>query len=108
MTPKDIEEATKKVRSQKPKEGFITVQVSVDWNTRLILPHSDGVALMEALKNAEACKHADYEKSFIGPLETSVLTIAKMSAEEYEHRKIAMLLDVSYRDFLEAKNSPPF
>ena len=108
MTPKDIEEATKKVRSHKPKEGFITVQVSVDWNTRLILPHSEGVALMEALKNVEAYKLNGYEKSFIGPLETSVLTIAKMSAEEYEQRKVAMLLDVSYRDFLEAKNSPPF
>ena len=108
MTPKDIEEAVKKVRSQKPKEGFITVQVSVDWNTRLLLPHADGVALMEALKNAEAYKNADYEKSFIGPLESSVLTITKMSAEEYEHRKIAMLLDVSYRDFLEARNPPPF
>lgn len=108
MTPKDIEEATKKVRSQKPKEGFITVHVSVDWNTRLILPHSDGVALMEALKNVEAYKFNGYEKSFIGPLETSVLTIAKMSAEEYEQRKVAMLLNVSYQDFLEAKNSPPF
>ena len=108
MTPKDIEEATKKVCSQKPKEGFITVHISVDYNTRLILPHSDGVALLETLKNAELWRQTDYEKSLIGPLETSTVVIAKMAGEEYEQRKVAMLLDVSYRDFLEAKNPPPF
>ena len=98
-----VKAAAKAVRSTKAHENFILVEISYD--QKLILPYSDGIALLNALQNAEALKENYGSKPSIAGLERNAIRSAIFSRSEYEHIKIANLLNVSIDDVKNAELS---
>lgn len=88
--------AVKKIKTEKPPENYLTVQISYD--TKLILPHKAGMALIAALENAEMLKEKYSEPCRIVPLEQETLISRMISAQEYQQIKIANLLNVSLEE----------
>lgn len=105
MTPTEIEAALKQVRAQKPKENFMAVRLHLDWNEKLILPHKDALLFMEAMKHAEVVKGYDSDTGHITSPDNGVIAIHSLPAEEYEDRKMALLLNVSYDDMKAARKA---
>jgi hypothetical protein len=101
----NLQEATKKVRAEKPKENFMVVQLDADYRNRLVLPHKDGVTLLEALKAAEML-HDPYDgKRRINEFNRDVLSTSVMSTQEYERHKIAALLDLTIDEVKEMQQA---
>lgn len=88
--------AAKKVSAAKPPENFMVVQLSYD--TRLVLSHKAGLALITALENAELFKESYSEKCKIIPIERDAISTRFMSLQEYQQIKIANILNVSLED----------
>ena len=85
-------EAVKKVKAEKPKDNFMTVHI----DAHLILPHKDGVLLLQALSNAERFPRYYSDPKVIEPLDGDIVTTQPMSWQTYEQHKIAALLGVSF------------
>lgn len=100
----DYLKAKKEVQAMKKKENFMVVRISYDniW----VLPHKEGMALIEALKTAERFDK-DYGAQRIIPLEQDNLRIHLMSAEEYERYKIAALLNITPDEVKEYESPQP-
>ena len=88
--------AAKKVNATKPSENFMVVQFSYD--TKLVLSHKAGLALITALENAELFKESYSDKCRIIPIERDAISTQFMSLQEYQQIKIANILDVSLKD----------
>ena len=88
--------AAKKVNATKPSENFMVVQFF--YNTKLILPHKAGLALLTALENAELFEDSYSDKCRIIPIECDTVSIQFMSLQEYQQIKIANILNVSLED----------
>ena len=88
--------AAKRVSAAKPSENFMVVQISYD--TKLVLSHKAGLALITALENAELFKGSYSDKCRIIPIECDAISIQLMSLQEYQQIKIANILDVSLKD----------
>ena len=88
--------AAKKVNATKPSENFMVVQFF--YNTKLILPHKAGLALLTALENAELFKDSYSNKYRIIPIEHNTVSTQFMSLQEYQQIKIANILNVSLED----------
>lgn len=95
----DYKEALKQVQSHKQKENYLVVKISYD--IQIVLPHSDGIALLNSLKNAEQLHTPYNEPHRIKEIERSKLEVTQMSATEYERFKIAALLGISPAEVLE-------
>ncbi len=89
----DFKEAAKKVQARKTKENFLVFTFGYD--TKIIMPHKDGVALIACMANAEQLHDPYGGKHYIGEMEKTKMQIGQMSQEEYERHKIAALLDIS-------------
>ena len=100
----DYLKAKKEVQAMKKKENFMVVRISYDnvW----VLPHKEGMALIEALKTAERFDK-DYEAQRIIPLNQDNLRINLLSAEEYERYKIAALLNITPDEVKEYETPQP-
>lgn len=101
-----LAEAIKKLRAEKPQENFMVVSFD-GGDVRLILPHKDGVALMNSLANAEMFIDNYRSDKGIHPFKRDSVEATLMSVNEYQTRKIAQLLGVSYDDVLQAQKTPP-
>lgn len=88
--------AAKKVNATKPSENFMVVQLSYD--TKLVLSHKAGLALITALENAELFKESYSDRCKIIPIERDAISTQFMSLQEYQQIKIANILDVSLKD----------
>lgn len=86
-------EALKEVRSKKPKDNFMVIEMS--YNCKLLLPYRDGLSLMSALTNAEKLNDGYGEPHRIVPVERDTIKSHMLSAEEYEVFKLAALLNVT-------------
>ena len=99
----DYKEALKKVQVKKEKEPFMVFKMAYDLN--LIVPHKDGVDLMNALSNAEQL-HIPYNaQHHIGEVKRDQISITTMSREEYERYKIAGLLSITPDEVLSLSKS---
>jgi len=92
MTTK-YQDAAKEIKAKKPAENFMVI--SMGYDSKLILPHKAGVALMAALENAELFKDSWSDKCRIIPLERDSISTGFLSTQEYHQIKIANLLGVS-------------
>ena len=93
MNSEKVLAAEKEVKARKPAENFMVI--SMGYDSKLILPHKAGVALMAALKNAELFKDSWSDKCRIIPLERDSISTGFLSIQEYHQIKIANLLGVS-------------
>lgn len=92
----DYNTAVKKIQVKKVKENFLLITFAYD--LKLVLPHKDGIAFINAMANAEQL-HDPYQKQHgIFELDRSKITINQMSHEEYERYKIANLLNISVEE----------
>jgi hypothetical protein len=86
-------EAVKKAQTKSNKENFMVIETSYD--TKLILPYKDGLALMSALINAEQLHEPYNAQHRISEVRRDAFKSHVMSAKEYERFKIAALLNVT-------------
>jgi hypothetical protein len=98
------EEAKKAVANRKPRENYMVIKFdSMSSCEEIILPHKAGIALMEALSQAELYTHSWGEKPVIKPLETDYVRAATYSHIEYDRLRMAILLGVSPDDLKHAE-----
>lgn len=92
MEAQEYQEAVKKVQSLKAKDNYLLCNVS--WDIKLVLPFKAGLALMEALGQAEKLVEEYSKPPAIQPFDRESISISVLSAKEYEQIRIAQLLKV--------------
>lgn len=92
MDKEKYEAAAKEIKARKPPENYLVVILGYD--TKLILPHKAGIALLTTLENAEVFKDSYSDKCRINPFERDAITSSFLSQQEYQQIKIANLLNV--------------
>lgn len=99
-TKTDIFEAISKVNAARKPNYFI---VELSYNRKLVLPHDAGVALINALKDAELM-HDDYGKDpRIEPLDKDSIRVSSLAHAHYEDIKVANLMGITLQDLHEAR-----
>lgn len=88
----DYLEALAKIQKTEAKDNFIIVKLGYDMH--LILPHKEGMAMMEALKHAERF-NATYNPERIIPLDRDKIEFNILSRAEHECFKLAGLLRIT-------------
>ena len=85
------------------------MQFNLNHNTYLILPHADGVKLLEALERAEYLYTSYSIIPEVRPMGADDLPLQLMSAEERRRLHMAQLLRVPVCDLarVEAEEEPP-
>ena len=97
----NYEQALKKVQAKKTKENYFVFTLAYD--SKLVLPHKDGIILLTALQNAEFLHDPYNGKQSIAELPRDKIQVNQMSQEEYEQFKIAALLDITVAEVKEQK-----
>ncbi len=110
MSEKKLGESMKKRPTDKElltkKDNFIEIQFG--YSNKYVLPHSDGIKFMEALRNAEqkiTCPSGIYAEYIIVPIDDKP-TSQIISQKEYLDMKMAHLLGVTVKE-LNAEPNPP-
>lgn len=86
----------------KPKDNMLVVDV--DYSTRILLPYEDGFLFIKSLKHAEILKKSyDNSDTSIRPMNEDLLKTSAFSYKTYQDIKVAQLMGISYKDFLERK-----
>ena len=101
MAKLTLEEATKVRKTEKAKENYMVVTI----DAKLVMPHRDGVKLIEALASAEKLARYSSDSPPIEPLDEYTVTSRVMSPREYERHKVAQLMGVSLRDVEQAEQA---
>lgn len=85
------------------------MQFNLNHNTYLILPHADGVKLLEALERAEYLYTSYSTVPEVRPMGSEDLPLQLMSAEERRRLHMAQLLRVPVCELarVEAEEKPP-
>lgn len=85
------------------------MQFNLNHNTYLILPHADGVKLLEVLERAEYLYNSYSTIPEVRPMGADDLPLQLMSAEERRRLHMAQLLRVPVCDLarVEAEEEPP-
>lgn len=99
----NLETATKQVRATKRNESYLVF--TFNYGDRYVLPHKDGVALMQTLATAEQIPSyfPSDKPPEIKQMGSSSLRVEPMSPAEYEDIKIAALLGISLNDLQDAR-----
>ena len=92
MEAQDYQAAVKKLQAIKPKDNYLICNIS--WNLKMVLPYKAGMALMEALGQAEKLVEEYGKPPSIQPFDRDQVGITIFSAKEYEQIRIAQLLKV--------------
>lgn len=92
MEAQDYQAAVKKIQATKPKEYYLLCNIS--WNLKIVLPYKAGLALMEALGQAERLVEEYDKPPSIQPFNRDCLHLGVLSAKEYEQIRISQLLKV--------------
>ena len=100
-------EAKAKAMEIDPDPGYM--KFSLNHNTYLILPHADGVKLLEALERAEYLYTSYSTIPEVRPMGADDLPLQLMSAEDRRRLHTAQLLRVPVCELalVEAKEQPP-
>ena len=81
----------KTTTSQKVRENYLVIKFGYDH--KMVLPHAAGLALMQALNQAESLLSGYSAPTRISPMDRDIFSASQMSWEEYEQIKIAALLN---------------
>ena len=96
-TKEDFEKAKKEFEKTPSKSNFLTIKF--DYNFEIIVSYDQGVKFIECLKNAERLSTGkNYNNKLIIPIDTDNIKITTLSYNEYAQCKIAMLLNVNYKE----------
>lgn len=100
---KEYAAALKQVQSTKPKEGYLVFQLG--YENKLVIPHKDGVVLLNSLNLAEQFEEAYNKVPEIKAFDRTKISISRMSCEEYDHIKVAALLGLTLTEVTEASRA---
>ena len=92
MEAQDYQAAVKKIQATKPKENYLLCNIS--WNLKMVLSYKAGLALMEALGQAEQLVEEYGKPPSIQPFDRDRVSLGVLSAKEYEQIRISQLLKV--------------
>lgn len=98
----DIEAAVKQVRSEKPKENFILV--NLDWNTALLLPYKAGIDFINSLSQAFQMENPNHRPRIVS-LNKDQITFRVLSAQEVEDMRVAALLGITLDELKTARQT---
>ena len=100
-------EAELQARGIEVETGYM--QFNLNQNTYLILPHADGVKMLEALERAEYLYTSYSTIPEVRPMGADDLPLQLMSAEERRRLHMAQLLRVPVCELarVEAEEKPP-
>lgn len=104
QTRTDILEAVKKV-NEKTKSNYMIVELS--YNRKLVLTHDAGVALINALKDAEMMVDDYGKEPFIGPLDKDSIRVSSLAHAHYEDIKVARLLNITLQELQTSRIPQP-
>lgn len=90
----DYKEAMKLVKASNKEQRCNYLQITFSYGNSVLLPHDQGVALLECMNHAEQFKSPYNENPTIVPMERDYLEVRQMSQLEYEQIKIAALLQL--------------
>lgn len=94
----NLAEATKKLRAEKAREHYMSFTI----DGSCILPHKAGVALLEAMGQAE--KAPNYQNNYsISSLDRHAVQSSLLTHQDYDRFKLAALMNVRYEDIVEAE-----
>lgn len=96
-------DATKKLKTEKPRENYLVVTI----DARLVMPHRDGLKLIEALASAERLARYSSDTPPIESLDEYTLQSRVMGPEEYRRHKMAQLMGLSLRDLDQVEAETP-
>lgn len=97
------EEASAQVAKEKVTANFM--QLSFGWSCTLILPHKEGLVLLEALRCAEQLENST---DHIQGIAMSAFTVTFLSPEQYRRHKMATLMRISLKELNEPVQDLPF
>lgn len=100
VTQAHLQEAEKKLKASKPREGYLLI--SMGYDRLLVLPHSQGTALLDALAHAEILVDRYSDSRRLEPLEENTFSVYPLSYQERDRIKMANLLGCSYSDLTAA------
>lgn len=100
-------EAEAKVKKLVHDPGYMKITLS--YNTYIIVPHVDGIKILEALGRAEYLETTYSTHPVIRPVGVDALPVNLMSAQERRQLHMAQLLRVPVCDLarVEAEEQPP-
>lgn len=88
-------EAKKKLAAEKPKENYMVMKFTVDYECQLILPHKDGLAIIAAMANAEILNDRYSGQKGIDSIDRETFSSRMISYAEYLRYKMAQLLGIT-------------
>lgn len=98
-----LEEARKIVQAEKPKDNYMLIPFGYD--QKYVVPFKDGVAIINALVNAELFEKSCGFPTKIGPIDPDTFTPSILSKDDYQRIKMAMLLQVHPDELKKASTS---
>ena len=96
-----IREANKAVKSLKPGEQMIYVEIG--YSLKLILPYKDGINLVSCLENAQVLEKEYNKPERVRQFELSELRVSLLSAQAYQDYLMAGLLGVNSSEIKTAR-----
>ena len=87
---KNYVKALKKVKTEKPQEGYLFIEIAGDYT--LIFPHTEGLKVLQALGTAEKLRR--YSQTQIEPTGSGFIQTKFVTPKEYENMKVSVLLNV--------------
>lgn len=87
-----FDEAKKLVQGKSIKSNWMVIKQSYD--TKIVVPYKDGMAILNALENAELLTEPYIGQEGIFPFDRGSIDIEILAHSDYEEFKIAMLLGV--------------
>lgn len=91
----NYKEALKQLQVKKATENYLMISLSY---LRLILPHKEGIKLLDTLAFAEQTGNNYGMPDQIVPLQSDEIKVTVISGKTYQNLKIAGLLNVSLSD----------
>ena len=87
----DYKEAIKRIQTKKTTDSYMIIELGYD--SKIVLPHKEGVAIINALNNAEQWV---YDRTqHIVPIKMDFIHAKILSTHDYESYKLATLLDIT-------------
>jgi hypothetical protein len=98
LTQEQLEETRKKFTADyKPAQNMVQIDISIPWESSLLLPYSDAMKFMAALESAELISNRSYGNDTVKtyPMNKGVITLGLMDKQSYTNIKVAELLGLT-------------
>lgn len=98
LTQEQLEETRKKITADyKPAQNMVQIDISIPWESSLLLPYSAALQFMAALESAELISNRTYGNDTVKtyPMNKGVITLGLMDKQSYANIKVAELLGLT-------------